>query len=640
VPSRERHSACNNGGLVSRRITKDAWSPRGVPSLEATALTVVRSDRNYLVVAGPGAGKTEMLAQRASFLLETGTCPAPYRILAISFKRDAASNLKERVKRRCGDELAHRFESYTFDAWAKGILDRFRAALPAPYKPTDDYLIDFRLADQARLQARFLSLTTVAGVEGERIYRLNTVNFYRKYVADLPIDLDAAAPSGTPLALIRAFWEQLLFSGTRSVLDFQMIGALSELILRTNPKLLSALRTTYRYVFLDEFQDTTRNQFNLLTTAFLGSDSCITGVGDNKQRIMLWAGAKEDVFAAFETTFSAKRCTLRTNHRSAPRLIAIQNHLIEEIDPQADASMAPPDGTVDGGECRILTFQDDSAEADVIANLVNTWINVDQIPPGEICVLARQRSDLFAAVLMPELAKYGVTVRVQDALQDLLSEPLTRVVMNALSVCCKSPVPVQWSELREVVFELQGLTEESARSRKAVQSLSAFIQEWRPKVEASATQQDLTTLINELLIFLGKSSFRLRHERYLQDDFLAKIINDCSVALIDAKTRKGSWPEALDDFMGVGYVPVMSIHKSKGLEYHSVILLGLEDYPFRSLTEKTGEEECNVFVAFSRAKQRVIITSVEERGGRSQTRKEVAKFLEVFARAGVQPEAL
>ncbi|HTF68837.1 MAG TPA: 3'-5' exonuclease [Edaphobacter sp.] len=247
---------------------------------------------------------------------------------------------------------------------------------------------------------------------------------------------------------------------------------------------------------------------------------------------------------------------------------------------------------------------------------------------------------MFAAVLMPELAKYGVTVRVQDALQDLLSEPLTRVVMNALSVCCKSPVPVQWSELREVVFELQGLTEESARSRKAVQSLSAFIQEWRPKVEASATQQDLTTLINELLIFLGKSSFRLRHERYLQDDFLAKIINDCSVALIDAKTRKGSWPEALDDFMGVGYVPVMSIHKSKGLEYHSVILLGLEDYPFRSLTEKTGEEECNVFVAFSRAKQRVIITSVEERGGRSQTRKEVAKFLEVFARAGVQPEAL
>ncbi len=76
-----------------------------------------------------------------------------------------------------------------------------------------------------------------------------------------------------------------------------MIGSLAELILRTNPRLLSALRLSYRYVFLDEFQDTTGNQFQLLNTAFMGASSHITGVGDNKQRIMLWAHAKRDVFA-------------------------------------------------------------------------------------------------------------------------------------------------------------------------------------------------------------------------------------------------------------------------------------------------------------------------------------------------------
>jgi DNA helicase-2/ATP-dependent DNA helicase PcrA len=83
----------------------------------------------------------------------------------------------------------------------------------------------------------------------------------------------------------------------------------------------------------------------------------------------------------------------------------------------------------------------------------------------------------------------------------------------------------------------------------------------------------------------------------------------------------------------------MSIHKSKGLEFHTVILLGLEDYPFRGLASKTGEQDCNVFVAFSRAKQRVIITSVKQRGGVSQQHSEVGKFLEIFAKAGVQPEA-
>jgi superfamily I DNA/RNA helicase len=625
---------------VKRTIAADAWSPQGIPGLEPTALDVVRSNENHLVVAGPGAGKTEMLAQRASFLLETATCPAPYRILAISFKRDAASNLKERVTRRCGTDLARRFESYTFDAWAKSALDRFRLALPHEYRPTSNYLIDFRLADEARLQARLLSLTTISGVDEDKIYRLNTVSFYRKYVANLPIDLDTPTKAGTALSLIRALWQQVLFAGGRSVLDFQMIGALAELILRANPKLLSALRITYRYVFLDEFQDTTRNQFNLLMTAFGGSRSCITAVGDNKQRIMLWAGAKVDVFEAFQETFGVKRCTLRTNYRSAPRLIAIQNRLIEEIDPEADAAMVAPEGTPDGGECRILTFDDDDAESVRIAELVNQWINIDKVSAEEICVLVRQRSDLFAAVLKPEFAKYGIALRVQDALQDLLSEPLTQVLVNALSVCCKSPVPVQWCQLREVLFELRGLTEESVRSRKAVESLATFIQTMRPKLEACAEQRDLIALFKELLAFLGKSSFCLRHERYLQNDFFAKIMNDCAAGLIDARSRTGSWVGALDDFLGVGYVPVMSIHKSKGLEYHSVILLGLEDYPFRGLTDKTGEEECNVFVAFSRAKQRVLITSVDERGGRRQTHTEVAKFFGVFAKAGVHPETL
>jgi hypothetical protein len=71
-----------------------------------------------------------------------------------------------------------------------------------------------------------------------------------------------------------------------------------------------------------------------------------------------------------------------------------------------------------------------------------------------------------------------------------------------------------------------------------------------------------------------------------------------------------------------------------------VILIGLEDYPFRGLSRRDGEEECTVFVAFSRAKQRVIITSMEERQGHAQSRRGVGKFFDVFARAGVEPEEL
>ncbi|MDH1997445.1 UvrD-helicase domain-containing protein [Aeromonas caviae] len=85
--------------------------------------------RCLALTAGPGAGKTEMLAQRADFLLRTGTCCYPKRILAISFKVDASRNLKERVQKRCGGDLASRLDSYTFHAFAKRIIDRFRPVL-------------------------------------------------------------------------------------------------------------------------------------------------------------------------------------------------------------------------------------------------------------------------------------------------------------------------------------------------------------------------------------------------------------------------------------------------------------------------------------------------------------------------------
>jgi len=93
------------------------------------------------VTAGAGAGKTEFLAQKATYLLQTGLCAAPKRILAISFKRDAARNLAERVAKRCPPEQARRFDSYTFDAFTKSLVDRFRVAIPEPYCPPANYQI-------------------------------------------------------------------------------------------------------------------------------------------------------------------------------------------------------------------------------------------------------------------------------------------------------------------------------------------------------------------------------------------------------------------------------------------------------------------------------------------------------------------
>ncbi len=111
-------------------IPVDRWQPADGLALETNAMiAATETKRNLALTAGPGAGKTEVLAQRADFLLQTGTCRYPSRILAISFKVDASQNLRARVRDRCGPELAHRFDSFTFHAFAKLIIDRFRPVL-------------------------------------------------------------------------------------------------------------------------------------------------------------------------------------------------------------------------------------------------------------------------------------------------------------------------------------------------------------------------------------------------------------------------------------------------------------------------------------------------------------------------------
>lgn len=130
-------------------IHTQSWSPIDGLSLEPNALAAATEmERNVVVAAGPGAGKTELLAQRADFLFRTGSCPYPRRILAVSFKVDAARNLRDRVRVRSGAQFAARFDSFTFHAFAKRIIDNYRPALSGRNALRADYTIDpdYRIA--------------------------------------------------------------------------------------------------------------------------------------------------------------------------------------------------------------------------------------------------------------------------------------------------------------------------------------------------------------------------------------------------------------------------------------------------------------------------------------------------------------
>lgn len=123
-------------------INIDDWLPKNGIELEEAAYCAVKSNKNALVVAGPGSGKTELLAQKTDFLFQTNLSEFPRKILAISFKKDAADNLRDRIQKRYGNDYANRFVSLTFDSFSKRILDQFRLALPQNLIPKKDYLVE------------------------------------------------------------------------------------------------------------------------------------------------------------------------------------------------------------------------------------------------------------------------------------------------------------------------------------------------------------------------------------------------------------------------------------------------------------------------------------------------------------------
>ncbi len=185
------------------RVSRHDWVPQGVDLLEDRAWEALReTDSSILVTAGAGAGKTEFLAQKATYLLQTGICPAPKRILAISFKKDAARNLAERVAKRCPRDQAQRFDSMTFDAFTKGLLDRFRSALPEPFNATGMYHIvnPFR-----RDYEDFIERHGYYGVSAQQLER-------RLLLTDLPIDLSNGSEVNRALA---DYWHEQFFGGTR-----------------------------------------------------------------------------------------------------------------------------------------------------------------------------------------------------------------------------------------------------------------------------------------------------------------------------------------------------------------------------------------------------------------------------------------
>jgi len=618
-----------------------AWLPHQIV-LEDAALRVVKSELSTLVVAGPGAGKTELLAQRACYLLQTGLCPAPFRILAISFKRDAATNLRDRVLARCGREYAARFDSVTFDAFGKDLIDRFRLALPADYQPTADYrVLTTEFTDRLIWEAVQALPDARCPLTGPQRHTIRWDAAARGLTSQpLPCsDWDLARPE---LNAGAGLWMNWLHDQEVSALGFPMIGRLADYLLRQNPKLVAALRSTYRFVFLDEFQDTTRIQYALTLTAFQGSPAVLTAVGDNKQRIMKWAGASGDIFQRFTADFAADIERLTQNHRSVSRLVQIQQFFANALDPDAAQVVSARPEPPEAGECRAFQFADEHAEAEHLAGLIQAWIREEGLAPRDICILCRMKTAAYTEALIQRLAAADIAARIEDNFQRVLSEDICAALVDVLTLATQPSAPQAWERSMGFLSFLAGDYADDTAHRSADRLLSFADGLAQRLTDALVGEEEIRTILVEVLGFFDRSRVCAALPQYSQGTFLDDLLDDLAAFLADDRTRF-AWPEAVAAVIGTGSVPIMTTHKSKGLEFHTMVFIGLEDDALFNYARDAEEETCGVFVALSRAKHRAFFTFCSNRAvGRyaAKSRHAIQGLYDLFVEAGITVEAV
>ena len=531
--------------------------------------------------------------------------------------------------------------SMTFDAFAKGLIDRFGQALPERWRPTPDYDLVFPTEATYRgfLQQDVGVPPASVGKRAD-IEALTVKKFERVHLFGAALPLDGwEKPSPGQWAADR-YWQSALHSRTKSHLSFPMLGRLAELLLRVNPMGRDALRLTYSHLFMDEFQDTTQVQYDLVGTIFLGSNTVVTAVGDNKQQIMRWAMAMDDPFAAFDADFKAIRTPLYNNYRSSPSLVEMQHVLARALDAKAVEPVSKVPGTVSGESCAIWDFSTPAIEAQRLALFVKAEITTHALSPRDFVLLVRQKAGDYAAILEPAFAAANIPLRNEASmigsvmLQELLAEELSELLVCVLRLAMSDRAGRHWSECQEALSALRGIaSDDDAAQAKLARELDVYASRLRadhPKPPTS--ESDAQTVLSDVLRLVGRERLIAAHPSYRQGGWFEKVIDAASKHLQRVSADARSWLEALDAYEGQHAIPLMTIHKSKGLEYHTVIFVGLDDGAWWSFAGDQVEGTAGFFVAFTRAKQRVVFTYCAQRGARTK----IATLYGLLAKAGVQ----
>lgn len=622
---------------------------------------VLDTEGAVLVIAGAGSGKTRVLTTRIAYLIEEKQVPKE-NILAITFTNKAANEMRERMEKICGDCSA---------MWICTIHSMCVKILRSNIDKIG-YDRNFTIYDETDKDKALKRIVDDLGYEADTILKTakNHISIAKNECLS-PDEYEKANPEAKFIEEVCKIYAAYEDSLARSnSLDFDDLLFKTYVLFKKHPEVADYYSEKFRYIHIDEFQDTNTVQFAIAKRLSVKHGNIFV-VGDDDQSIYSWRGAKIENILEFDGKFAgAKVYKLERNYRSTKKILELANALIEKNEMRRGKTLWTDNS--DGVKIETFEATDENNEAAYVAMQIKNLLSRTDYTYKDFAVFMRVNA--ISRAFEQEFTKYAIPYKIyggfrffeRKEIKDLLA--YLKIVNNPYD---------DESFIRAVTTPKRGIGDKTLRElREFCSGRGVSMREGLTRLdETSISSGAKAKLFNFKLLLDGFTAFSDRGASALIDkvvedtDFLeqfsertdennAKIMNVSELKNSAVQFEKENDNLSLSDYLNSvtlssdtdaintdDAVTVATIHASKGLEFKCVFVAGLDDgiLPVsrsRDNDEDMEEERRLMYVAVTRAKERLYLTRATERFMYGKRERTSPSLFFKEARMVIDPEAV
>ena len=608
-------------------------------------VAVINYQGPTLVIAGAGSGKTRVLTFRIAYMLDQGV--KPFTILALTFTNKAAREMKERISGLVNYHTAKMLWMGTFHSIFSRILRYESAALGFPsdytiYDTTDSKNLIKTIIHELKLDDKLYKPSEIQSRISMAKNNLVTPEVYAGNAEIQSIDNSTRRPG-----LSEIYIRYAARCKRAGAMDFDDLLLNTNLLFRDHPAILDKYRKAFRYILIDEYQDTNYSQY-LIIKQLTGEHNNICVVGDDAQSIYSFRGARIENILKFSSDYpEAQLIKLERNYRSTQNIVDAANSLISKNKEQISKKIYSRNG--EGAKIRLLEARTDSEEGYIIAGLIKDMLYSRQMRYRDFAILYRTnaQSRIFEEALrkmnIPYRVYGGMSFFQRKEVKDTLAyfrfvlnpaddESLKRIInypLRGIGKTTVARVELLAQSAQKSMWEI--LTDPglllSEFNKGVCQKLSSFvdmINEYR-KIAGEMGAFDLAYTIASSAGIIKDLSQDKTLEGISRIQNLEEILNGIREFTENEENEENTSLSAYlqtvtlytdadtDNDEDKDKVLIMTAHSAKGLEFKCVFVAGMEEELFPSFmsanTMKELEEERRLFyVAITRAMEYLFIS--------------------------------